>query len=63
MGGDVVTLEGEAEILDAPPLDAREAYLDKYEPVIRERLKMTPEDMIEQYNTTVRVIPRRVRAW
>jgi PPOX class probable F420-dependent enzyme len=63
MGGDVVTVEGEAEILDAPPRDAREAYLEKYEPVIRERLKMTPEDMIEQYNTTVRVTPRRVRAW
>jgi PPOX class probable F420-dependent enzyme len=63
MGGDVVSVDGEAEILGSLPPGAREAYLGKYEPVIRERLKTTPEDMIEQYNTTVRVTPRRVRAW
>lgn len=63
MGGDVVSIDAEAEILDAPPPGLREAYLGKYEPVIRERLKTTPEEMLEQYDTTVRVTPRRVRAW
>jgi PPOX class probable F420-dependent enzyme len=63
MGGDVVSVDGEAEILGSVPPGVRETYLGKYEPVIRERLQTTPEDMIEQYNTTVRVTPRRVRAW
>jgi PPOX class probable F420-dependent enzyme len=62
-GGDVVTIDAEAEILDAPPPGLRDTYLAKYEPVIRERLQTTSEEMLEQYNTTVRVVPRRVRAW
>jgi PPOX class probable F420-dependent enzyme len=63
MGGEVVTVDGEAEILDEVPQDVGDTYLRKYEPVIRERLRTTPEEMIELYNTTVRVTPRRVRAW
>jgi PPOX class probable F420-dependent enzyme len=63
VGGDIVTIDGEAEILgDAPP-GVRDTYLRKYEPVIRERLGTSPDEMVEQYNTTVRVTPRRVRAW
>jgi PPOX class probable F420-dependent enzyme len=62
-GGDVVTVDGEAEILRGMSPELRETYLGKYERVIRERLHTTPEDMIEQYNTTVRVTPRHVRAW
>jgi PPOX class probable F420-dependent enzyme len=63
MGADVVSVEGEAEILGGLPPEVRETYLGRYERVIRDRLQTTPEDMIEQYNTTVRVTPRRVRAW
>jgi PPOX class probable F420-dependent enzyme len=63
VGGDVVTIDGNAEILAGLPPELREVYLRKYDHVIRERLKTTPEEMVEQYNTTVRVTPRRVRAW
>ena len=47
---------------DVPP-GVRDTYVSKYEPVIRERLGTTPDEMVEQYNTTVRVTPRHVRAW
>jgi PPOX class probable F420-dependent enzyme len=63
IGGDIVTIDGDAEILDGPPSGLYDAYLAKYEQVIRERLGTTPAEMIEQYNKTVRVAPRRVRAW
>lgn len=62
-GGDVVTIEAQAELLDEPPSGPRDSYLRKYESRIRERLGTTPEDMLEQYSVTVRVTPRRVRAW
>ena len=62
-GGDIVTIDADAEILDAPPPGLVDAYSDKYGAVIRDRIRSTPEAMIEQYNTTVRLIPRRVRAW
>src|SRR5262245_44711525 len=52
LGGDVVTIDGEAEILGGVPPDLRDTYLRKYEHVIRERLRSTPEEMLEQYNTT-----------
>jgi PPOX class probable F420-dependent enzyme len=62
-GGDVVTADGDAEILDSVPPGPRDAYIAKYEPRIREQLQQSPEDMLADYNTTVRVTPRRVRAW
>jgi len=31
--------------------------------VIRERIRSTPEAMIDEYPTTIRLTPRRVRAW
>jgi PPOX class probable F420-dependent enzyme len=63
VGGDVVTIDADAEVLDAPPPDLVDAYSEKYERVIRERIRSTPEAMIADYSTTVRVMPRRVRAW
>jgi PPOX class probable F420-dependent enzyme len=63
LGGDIVSIDGEAEILGDAPLAIRDAFLSKYERVIRERMRATPEEMIEQYNTTVHVTPRRVRTW
>jgi PPOX class probable F420-dependent enzyme len=62
-GGDIVTIDGDAEILDAPPAELRDVYLAKYERLIRERLQTTPEAVVQEYGTTVRVTPRRVRAW
>ena len=62
-GTDIVTIDGEAEILGGASPDVRDTYLQKYERLIRERLGSTPEEMVDQYNTTVRVTPRRVRAW
>jgi PPOX class probable F420-dependent enzyme len=62
-GGDVVTIDGDAEILDARPGRLIDVYLAKYERMIRDRLHSTPEAMLADYGTTVRVTPRRVRAW
>jgi PPOX class probable F420-dependent enzyme len=60
-GGDIVTTDCDAEILDIPPAGLIDVYLAKYERMIRERLHSTPEAMLEDYATTVRVTPRRVR--
>ncbi|MFL6241659.1 MAG: pyridoxamine 5'-phosphate oxidase family protein, partial [Acidimicrobiia bacterium] len=62
-GGDIVTLDADAEILDSPPPGVLDTYSEKYGRVIRERIGSTPEAMIADYSTTVRLIPRRVRAW
>jgi PPOX class probable F420-dependent enzyme len=62
-GGDIVTIDADAEILDTVPTQLSDVYLAKYERVIRERLRSTPEAMIADYSTTVRLTPRRVRAW
>ena len=62
-GGDVVTLDADAEILDTAPKELSDVYLEKYERVIRESIRSTPEAMIADYSTTVRLTPRRVRAW
>lgn len=62
-GGDIVTIDADADLLDAAPDEAADAFLAKYERMIRDRLRSTPEAMIADYSTTVRVTPRRVRAW
>jgi PPOX class probable F420-dependent enzyme len=62
-GGDIVTIDADAEILGTVPTGLADVYLAKYERVIRERLGRTPEALIADYSTTVRLIPLRVRAW
>jgi len=62
-GGDIVTIDADAEILDGPPPGLLDAYAEKYGPAIRDRIRRTPEAMIDEYPTTVRLTPRRVRAW
>jgi PPOX class probable F420-dependent enzyme len=62
-GGEVVTLDGDAEILDGPPSDVLSSYLAKYERPMREQLAMTPDELLAEYGVTIRVTPRRVRAW
>src|SRR5215217_8181422 len=54
-GGDIVTIDGDAETLDSPPVDLLDAYLAKYERLIRERLQTTPEALLDEYQTSVRV--------
>jgi PPOX class probable F420-dependent enzyme len=62
-GGDIVTIDGTAEVLDSRPPGLQELYLEKYERMIRESLHMSPDAFLADYNTTIRVTPRRVRAW
>jgi PPOX class probable F420-dependent enzyme len=62
-GGDVVTIDGDGEVLDAPAPDVLDAYRAKYETAIREQLQSTPESIIADYRTPVRVNPRRVRTY
>lgn len=62
-GGDVVTIDGEAEIVGGPPSDVLTAYLEKYERSMREQLAMTPDEMLADYGTTIRITPHRVRSW
>jgi len=62
-GGDIVTIDGDAEVLDAPAPGVLDAYRAKYETAIRESLRSTPEKTIEEYRTPVRITPRRVRVY
>jgi PPOX class probable F420-dependent enzyme len=63
-GGNVLTIDAVAEILDGePPPERISAYLAKYDDVLRTRLQTTPEELRREYSTTVRVTPSRVRAW
>jgi PPOX class probable F420-dependent enzyme len=62
-GFDVVTVDSDAEILDAYPRGVQDAYLAKYERKIREELQTTPDALLAEYSTIVRITPRRVRAY
>lgn len=60
-GGDVVRLEGTAEVVEGqPPADKVSAYLRKYRDQIRS-LDMTPRGFSEQYHVAIRVHPERFR--
>lgn len=61
-GGDIVTVDADADLLDAVPAGVADAYLAKYERRIRGEGN-TPEGILADYSTTVRLTPRRVRAW
>ena len=63
VGGNVVTVDADAEVLDGFPPGVRGPYLAKYERRIREELQMTPEEVVADYSTTVRITARRVRSW
>jgi PPOX class probable F420-dependent enzyme len=62
-GLDVVTVDSDAEILDAYPPGVQDVYLAKYERKIREELQTTPDALLAEYSTIVRITPRRVRAY
>jgi PPOX class probable F420-dependent enzyme len=62
-GFDVVTVDADAELRDAFPPEVQDAYLAKYEHKMREELQSTPDAILAEYSTIVRVTPRRVRAY
>lgn len=60
-GGDIVVLSGRASVdPDAPPVNAAEDYLDKYEQQI-DRIGMTPEKFAERYSVPLRIELTRLR--
>lgn len=62
-GGDVVTLEGTAELVVDLPRQVRDAYIAKYARAIRTGLRMTPDEMLADYSASIRVDVRRARVW
>jgi PPOX class probable F420-dependent enzyme len=62
-GGDIVSVEGEAEALEEfPSEELMEAYLRKYREGIA-RLGLDAEGMARSYATTIRVAPTRWQVW
>jgi PPOX class probable F420-dependent enzyme len=62
-GGDIVTVEGTAELEPGTPrADRVEDYLAKYQVAI-EALGYEPGPFARTYSTAIRVRPTRVRAW
>jgi PPOX class probable F420-dependent enzyme len=61
VGGDVVTMEGEARVdLTYPPADQVEAYIAKYRALLTE-YDWTPEYFASQYTLPILVQPTRWR--
>ena len=61
-GGEVVILEGRAEIVtDGPPANEDERYVAKYE-VPMSDLGMTPESFAADYPIRIHIHPTRLRA-
>jgi PPOX class probable F420-dependent enzyme len=61
-GGEVVIIEGRAEIVDAgQPADEDEAYVNKYEGAMDD-LGMTAESFAADYPVRIHVMPTRLRA-
>jgi PPOX class probable F420-dependent enzyme len=62
-GGDVVTIEGTAEILPGDSAaNLKPTYLDKYREGIKQ-LGTTPEQIMADYPVAFRVTPTRIRTW
>lgn len=62
-GGDIVTVEGTAEVLpDAPPAARHPEYLEKYREGIN-RIGMTPDTFAAAYSQAIRITPVRARVW
>ena len=62
-GGDVVVMEGEAELLAQPSAEvASPAYVQKYAEGIQS-LGMTPESMTAEYGQPIRFRPAKILSW
>lgn len=59
-GADVVTIEGEARIVDAPRSTEHAGYQAKYLSGIAD-IGHTPESFADRYSVTLRITPRRWR--
>jgi PPOX class probable F420-dependent enzyme len=62
-GGDIVSIDGRADVLDEPPKALFDKYLEKYQVLIRDSLESTTEDLAAAYSVTIRVSATRVRTW
>jgi PPOX class probable F420-dependent enzyme len=62
-GGDIVTVEGTAELPDGWSDDVESAYLAKYDEAIRTAIGTTFEQLRIDYPVTIRVRPTRTRTW
>jgi PPOX class probable F420-dependent enzyme len=64
VGGRVLTIDADAEILDGGADEARTAaYLAKYDEAIRTQLHSTPEEIHAQFGTALWITPTRLRSW
>ena len=62
-GGDIVSLEGGAEIVEGGPLAIEVGdYVEKYREYIA-RLGSEPEPFAHRYSTAIRVTPSRLRVY
>ena len=62
-GGDVVRVEGKAEILDEfPPAGEVGEYVEKYRESIA-RIGLEPESFARAYSVALRVTPTRWTVW
>jgi PPOX class probable F420-dependent enzyme len=62
-GGGVLTVEGTAELVDDLPPTVRDAYVAKYQRAMRHALRMTPEEALADYSTSIRISVDRARVW
>jgi PPOX class probable F420-dependent enzyme len=62
-GGDIVTVEGTAEVRDGWSDDVEAAYLAKYGEAIRTALGTTFEQLRMDYPVTIGIRPTRTRTW
>lgn len=63
IGGDIVSIEGTAELTDnVPRASEHTGYVEKYREGIR-RIGMTPESFAAAYSQAIRITPHRVRVW
>ena len=63
VGGDIVTIEGQARIVpDEPPAHEVPAFVAKYAERI-ERNGWTPASFAADYSVPIRITPTRSRAW
>lgn len=62
-GGDVVIVEGTAELLENPEVSViLPAYVEKYGALIQS-MGWTPESMAADYSRGIRVTPTKFRSW
>jgi len=62
-GGDIVTVEGTAELRDRWPDGVESAFLTKYDEAIRIAIGFTFEQLRIDYPVTIRISPTRTRTW